>query len=32
MADILPYTCIIEDCLQMDKFYMTKETWLSHMD
>ncbi|KAJ5995826.1 hypothetical protein N7481_002803 [Penicillium waksmanii] len=32
MADILPYTCIIEDCLEMEKFYMTKETWLSHMD
>ncbi|OOQ87104.1 hypothetical protein PEBR_18808 [Penicillium brasilianum] len=31
MGDILPYTCIFEDCLQADTFYMTKETWLSHM-
>lgn len=32
IGDILPYTCIIEECSQIDTFYMTKETWLSHMD
>jgi hypothetical protein len=32
MGDILPYTCIVEDCPQTDTFYMTKETWLNHMD
>ena len=31
MADILPYTCILEDCSKASTFYMTRETWLSHM-
>ncbi|KAJ5381562.1 uncharacterized protein N7496_003990 [Penicillium cataractarum] len=31
MGDVLPYTCIVEDCPQADMFYTTKETWLSHM-
>lgn len=32
MGDILPYTCIVEDCSQSDIFYMTKEAWLNHID
>ncbi|QKX62441.1 uncharacterized protein TRUGW13939_09602 [Talaromyces rugulosus] len=32
MGDILPYTCIFEDCAQADKFYNTKATWLNHME
>ncbi|KAH8704080.1 hypothetical protein BGW36DRAFT_288147, partial [Talaromyces proteolyticus] len=30
--DILPYTCVIEDCPRTDTFYIDKETWLSHMN
>lgn len=31
MGDVLPYTCIVEDCRQADMFYTTKNSWLSHM-
>ncbi|KAL3479410.1 hypothetical protein BJX99DRAFT_222568, partial [Aspergillus californicus] len=29
--DILPYTCILEDCPHPEKLYHTKNLWLSHM-
>ncbi|KAF3397058.1 hypothetical protein DPV78_007879 [Talaromyces pinophilus] len=29
--DILPYTCILEDCPDPEKLYQTKHLWLSHM-
>lgn len=29
--DILPYTCILEDCPHPEKLYSTKDLWLSHM-
>ncbi|KAL4780809.1 hypothetical protein BJX76DRAFT_34859 [Aspergillus varians] len=29
--DILPYTCILEDCPYPEKLYHTKGLWLSHM-
>ncbi|KAE8320572.1 hypothetical protein BDV39DRAFT_211546 [Aspergillus sergii] len=29
--DILPYTCILEDCPHPEKLYHTKDLWLSHM-
>jgi hypothetical protein len=32
MGDILPYTCIFEGCPETNTFYMSKETWLSHME
>ncbi|KAJ5927878.1 hypothetical protein N7466_006834 [Penicillium verhagenii] len=31
MGDILPYTCILEDCPKPEIFHMTREAWLSHM-
>ncbi|KAL2813560.1 hypothetical protein BJX63DRAFT_421200 [Aspergillus granulosus] len=30
-GDILPYTCILEDCPHPEKLYHTKDLWLSHM-
>lgn len=32
IADIQPYTCILEDCTRDGTFYPSKETWLQHMD
>ncbi|RDK37648.1 hypothetical protein M752DRAFT_308545 [Aspergillus phoenicis ATCC 13157] len=29
--DILPYTCILEDCPRPERLYHTKDLWLSHM-
>ncbi|KAI3048308.1 hypothetical protein CBS147352_6322 [Aspergillus niger] len=29
--DILPYTCILEDCPRPKRLYHTKDLWLSHM-
>ncbi|GAQ45149.1 hypothetical protein AKAW_06169 [Aspergillus niger] len=29
--DILPYTCILEDCPRPERNYHTKDLWLSHM-
>ncbi|KAL4935315.1 hypothetical protein BDV06DRAFT_217514 [Aspergillus oleicola] len=29
--DILPYTCILENCPNPEKLYHTKNLWLSHM-
>ncbi|RAK89626.1 hypothetical protein BO79DRAFT_227827 [Aspergillus costaricaensis CBS 115574] len=29
--DILPYTCILEDCPRPERDYHTKDLWLSHM-
>lgn len=32
MGDILPYTCIVEECSRTDTFHMNKEAWLTHMN
>jgi hypothetical protein len=32
MGDILPYTCIVEECSRTDTFHMNKEAWLIHMN
>lgn len=32
MGDILPYTCIVDECSRFDTFHMNKETWLIHMN
>ncbi|GLA14302.1 hypothetical protein AnigIFM62618_000678 [Aspergillus niger] len=29
--DILPYTCILEDCPRPERLYHTKDLWMSHM-
>lgn len=31
MGDVIPYTCILPDCPHPLRFYLTKETWVSHM-
>lgn len=32
MGDILPYTCIFENCSRAGNFYNTKANWLNHME
>lgn len=32
MGDILPYTCIAEDCLELENLYSDRTAWLGHMN
>ncbi|KAI9367894.1 hypothetical protein BJX61DRAFT_547065 [Aspergillus egyptiacus] len=32
IGDVLPYTCILEECPKLDTFYVTKKEWLAHMN
>lgn len=32
MADICPYTCIVEDCPKPDRLYVTRQEWMKHVE
>ncbi|KAF6825513.1 protein phosphatase [Colletotrichum plurivorum] len=32
MADICPYTCILEDCPKPDRLYVTRNEWTRHVE